>query len=445
LPELTASKLPSKWYQRRRRKEGGEGVPAQKRVVLRPRSMGVFILLLIVLSFAAGYVRGEMVLTLTGAVFLCVWLYCLAMILLLAAIHSRRAGRVSIRIIPAEIAEGGQAHAVYSENTGINTRVIQFPGILVRCNVLLNTADGRSVTHEFRAGSGASSTGQAAKGQEFFNVKKRGAYFSQYDEFAVFDILGLFRFAFRIPQEPGVRLLAAPCAAESSIPVNARSGESNLQAELTLQRTDILIDHRPYVPGDDPRRINWKLYGHGGELFVREGERERPPHSNIVILIDSQYDPELYSPKAARRTVDLLCENALAAAIECADSGLNVQIGGNARKTAAVVKPEEIASALAWSAALPLSVTAPFGEVTAGQGIVIFAMPKATSQPSAIDHFLQGSGRSGNNSASIDIIFMYSTDGEAQAKIIEERAAAAETCAALYNQHANVRARAVRA
>jgi len=139
--------------------------------------------------------------------------------------------------------------------------------------------------------------------------------------------LGFFRFAYRIPSVDGSRLLVSPKAAAEGVSVRAKGGEANRQDSLTLERTDYLIDHRPYVPGDDPRRINWKLYSHGGELIIRQGEREPPPSSNLTILIDTQYD-SLYSSNrnSAAEAVDLLCESALAI-INNAGKDINIQIG----------------------------------------------------------------------------------------------------------------------
>ncbi|GHV95657.1 hypothetical protein AGMMS50293_19770 [Spirochaetia bacterium] len=418
--------------------------------------------MIIILSFIAGVIRGELALLLTGAVFLAVWVYCLGMTLLLALIHRRRARQVSIRVSPREIVAGEQAELIYS---GSDSRpFFQLPGILIRCRVLLRTKDGRRVKHDFKP---QGNRGRKAAPHETLEVKKRGAYFSDYDEFAVFDILGFFRFAFHLPQSAGVRLLAGPHAAEEPIPAKARAGESNQKPETSFQRTDNLIDHRPYVPGDDPRRINWKLYGHGGELFVREGEREPPPHSNILILIDTQFDSLLYTPKAARRGIDLLCENALAAALACTDSGLDVRIGCTgqnehtrdyAERAAASGTPAELAAALAWPAALPLlakqasvkrlrPVPAELPSAPPDRGVLILALPRAAAESSALDRFLQACADSGagqRNARTVELIFLYGSDAKTDGTVAyTECAAAAEICASMYSRRPGVRARAI--
>lgn len=42
--------------------------------------------------------------------------------------------------------------------------------------------------------------------------------------------------------------------------------------------------YRPYEPGDEPRQIDWKLYGRSDRFFVREAERESPVA--VWVLID---------------------------------------------------------------------------------------------------------------------------------------------------------------
>jgi len=409
--------------------------------------MGIFVLLIIILAFAAGAVRQEWGLVLTGAVFLALWVYCLVMTLLLALIHNRRARRAFLRITPREVAANGVAEAVYSEGEGAAFRgkILQLPGVLSRCRLLLSTKDGRRIQYDFNA--------SLDKGPDpaphFFTVEKRGAYFGLADEFAAFDILGFFRFAYRLPAENDARLLASPRAADEPPSVNARAGESTLKPEFSIQRTDNLIDHRPYVPGDDPRRINWKLYGHGGGLFVREGEYEPPPQSNIVILVDTEYDRLLYRKREARRGIDLLCENALAAALACTESGMDVLTGYSGGVIQDVVHNvihggnistlPALATALAWPAASPLSASLNLPAVPDGCGILILALPRSSAETSAIDRFLNSSSRNDSSHRPVELLFL--CEGSERTGSYTDRLAAAEVCAALYNQRPGVRAR----
>jgi uncharacterized protein (DUF58 family) len=396
------------------------------------RPMGISILLIIVFALSAGAARQELALALTGAVFLVLWVYCLAMTLFLALIHQRRARRAVIRISPREITAGNRTEAVYSD--AFSGKIISLPGILVRCRLLLATKDGRRIHYDFKPAGSAPKTAA-----HFFAVKKRGAYLSVYDEFAVFEILGFFRFAYRLPVEDNARLLASPRGQEESPTTSARAGESTLQPEFSIQRTDNLTDHRPYVPGDDPRRINWKLYSHGSGLFVREGEFEPPPQSNLIIFIDTEYDPLLYGEREARNMVDLLCENALAAALACADRGMEVFTG----YSGGVIrggKAAEIAASLALPFALPLSAASL--EMPAAPdncGILIFALPRSASENSCLNRFLENMV---NRPVEL-LFFCNGAEGAAATGSVADSKcfAVAEACAALYKRRTGVRAR----
>ena len=43
--------------------------------------------------------------------------------------------------------------------------------------------------------------------------------------------------------------------------------------------------YRGYHPGDEPRRVDWKLYARSGKLFVRQSEREAP--LTVWLLLDA--------------------------------------------------------------------------------------------------------------------------------------------------------------
>jgi hypothetical protein len=378
-----------------------------------------------------------MVLTFTGAVFFSVWIYCLLMTLVLALIHYPRAGRFSIRLAPQKLVCGEWTQAGFQEinyqetrsEIPVNKNCLQLPGILVRCRVLLSTKDKRRIVYDFKPVSAG--IGQ----QEVFQINNRGAYYSVYDEYAIFDILGFFRFAFRLPVQDIVRILAGPCTVIEPVSVRASGGDYQRQDTLPVERTDDLIDHRPYVPGDDPRRINWKLYGHAGELIIRQGEREPPPQSNLTILIDTEFD-SLYTLNSAAVAVDLLCANALAV-INSAGKDKDIQIGYTGQNETAdkqvLSSLAEMGFFLAYPAALLSSAEMhSLPSVPEDRAIVIFALPRVIGEKMALDHFLLK-----HTNRSIDLIFVFNTEDNTPA------AWAAEKCAVFYSSRPGVRTRVI--
>jgi hypothetical protein len=455
--------------------------------------MGLSVLFIMILAFTAGRLRNELALTLSGAVFSAVWCYCLIATALLALIHRGRAAGLFVRFSPRQITAGGMAEPAFSmagKGEKNRKKFLRLPAVLVRYFVYLNTKDGRKLLHifdpDFPAGSDVPAAGNIPGGRggavPSFRVPLRGAWYSAYDELSIFDSLGFFRFSFRVPQGGEPRLLSCPRAAAEPPSLSIRPGGEEQRTEPHYRRSDNLIDHRPYIPGDDPRRINWKLYSHGGDLFVREGEPEPPPRSRLLILVDTGADTALYTRSEARDAVDMLCENALAAALVCRDRGMDVRIGfsggggfpGSPKSAfpetgaggpagAAPAEPAGIAgtgsppekmdfdAVLACPAAVSLpesSSAAPadflFPAEDGGRsgggdrGLLILALPR-TGTGGALDRLLNGRDPAGAPVRQIDLLFLY----EDQGRRVPARKEAAKTCAGLYGQRGGVRAAAL--
>jgi uncharacterized protein (DUF58 family) len=396
--------------------------------------MGVSVFLIALLTFISGALRTELVLILIGAVLLGALIYAFAVTLISAGLHRKRARALSARIVPEELSVGREATVTLTRSAKGSGRFFRIPGILIRYTVTLRTRDERIITHIFDPDRLTNDTCS-------FTVPERGAWYSAYDELYLMDALGFFRRVFRLPLGAAPRLLSLPYPAEEVLPLFVQSGGSEARTEPQFQRTDNLTDHRPYVPGDDPRRINWKLSGHGlsNELFVREGEPEPPPHSHLLILIDSQADPALYNADTGSRAVDLLCENALAMSLEYSGRGMDIAIGCNSKDVPAGIirdgTAEELAAALAWPAALPLSAQTEL-PVDPDRDILILALPRtaggsAEGESTALDRFLKKRGQN----RGLEIIFLY--EGE-------NRNESAETCVRIYGSKTRIRASRVR-
>jgi hypothetical protein len=143
--------------------------------------------------------------------------------------------------------------------------------------------------------------------------------------------------------------------------------------------------------------------------------------------------------------VDLLCENALAIALEYRQRGMELSLGCSG---GAVVEGDasELAAALAYPAAYSgdsvgglageAAGSAPPGSVDLpdpppDRGIIVLALPR-TVAGGALDRFLKNRKQPGTP---VDLAFLYADDALAEA---------AETCARLYNQRGGVHARQIR-
>ena len=424
-----------------------------------PRTMGSFVILITILAFFAGILRNELTLILLGTVFLAILVYSYLGVFLLGLLHHLSIRTLSLVISPEAVPAGsegelyvrtGSPAAEYIRPDGSTTgkiRLFRLPAILVRCELCLETADGRVIRHYINPGVGKYSR---------FPVKERGAYFGKHDSFVVFDALGFFRLSLPIRQNEGARLLSLPHPREEHISLSVRSGGTEQRNDPNYRKSDELTDHRPYVPGDDPRRINWKLYGHApmGELFVREGESRPPPHSRLLILLDTEADSSLYTPDEARHAVDLLCETALAAALDFSTRGMDIFIGctsccpslaGNDQNNSLDNTPlntADFAQALAHPYAVIRKADAdlPKAELPKtprDRAVLIIALPRTLSQTpprttsqiqpdsSALDRFL----KKREAGQELDIIFLYG----AQSRRAGELEACAGICVNFYN------------
>jgi uncharacterized protein (DUF58 family) len=395
---------------------------------LRLSASGFLVFAVCAAAFTAGNLRQELALTLLGAVFLSVWMYCLILGCVIALIHRKGARELSVRLVPRHIVRGEPVEAIRKGGP----RFLRLPGILVRYRIRLETRDGRRVEYLFDPDAPAKP----------LVIPLRGAYYSPSpDELLIGDAFNLFCFSWPLPQGLEARVLASPCPADEPVPVIPRSGGVEHRSGPHFRRTDDLIDHRPYIPGDDPRRINWKLYSHGpsNSLFVREGETEPPPHSQLLILVDTQTDPALYNAETGRAAVDMLCEQALALALASLERGMDLRIGYTGGEPFGG-DGEELTRAMALPAALPLSQKVPEKVAIRHQvpgtfsdrGTCILTLPRTMSSGdgtgvSALDHFL-------GQRLFCDIVFLYPADGKAALR------EAAETCARLYGSRSAVRA-----
>jgi len=410
----------------------------------RPRSLGSFVILLTFLAFTAGRIRSEPVLILLGTIFLVVLAYCFVAVFFSGVVNRRKALSLSMVIASKTVPVGGEGElAIAFGAPSSGKRFWNFPAVLIRCELCLETRDGRVIRHFVNP---------ATENFSSFPVGERGAYSGKRDRLVIFDAPGFFSLGFSIyqnesQQNEDPRLLALPYPAEEAIPLFLRSGGTEERNEPHYRKNNELINHRPYVPGDDPRRINWKLYSHvaSGELFVREGESEPPPCSRLLILIDTEADSSLYSLDEGRRAVDLLCESALASALGFSSRGMDMLIGytgggimGGGEESAPL-DSSQLAAALAWPAAInwPAS-SGELPQAPGETGILVLALPRKvagetfTSQ-SALNKFLN------KRQQETDIVFIYNADGRKAVEIEQEAA----RCISFYSGKSGVHATGV--
>jgi uncharacterized protein (DUF58 family) len=385
--------------------------------------MAYSVMLLTALAFLFGWIRNELLLMLLGTVFLIVLIYCFLGVFVSGILQRGKARSLSMLILSETVNAGSKGELLIRSESKFFLRL---PGILVRCRLCLETKDGRLIRHY---------ADPAVEKHSYFPVKERGAYYGERDSFLVFDAPGFFSLPLPLSKDINVpKLFALPAPAEEAVQLSLKHGGSETRNETHYLKSDELTDHRPYVPGDDPRRINWKLYSHApqGELFVREGEPLPPPHSKLTVLIDTEADRILYTLDEGRRAVDLLCENALAAALEFSRQGMDISFGYTGGEIIeGPLNAAELALALARPAAIYQSSakmpSANLPKTDENCPVLILALPRVSSASSALDRFIENL-KPGGYRTEAELIFLY----DAASKLAAELEDTTRFCVNLY-------------
>ena len=116
---------------------------------------------------------------------------------------------------------------------------------------------------------------------------------------------------------------------EATVYCNLPLGKSgNQKGKSTFHRSNELYETRQYRPGDDPRKINWKVFAHTGELSVREGELLPPPSEKYVFLINLDLPATLKgnAKKEATERFDILINRATRLALDLVERNRIVTI-----------------------------------------------------------------------------------------------------------------------
>ncbi|MEM9424075.1 MAG: DUF58 domain-containing protein, partial [Spirochaetota bacterium] len=162
---------------------------------------------------------------------------------------------------------------------------VQMPNIFLGIQVywelrLRDAQSGRQIHLRYRLRSGPNSirfplTESAPWLQAQF---RHGLYRGQNQCFYLRDCFGLLHLRYRVKENAELAILSPASLRENEEALSTNTSQDPLSSTIHKFAQEGLGDQRPYHPGDDPRRINWKLYSRFNELHVRIPE-ERPVFS----------------------------------------------------------------------------------------------------------------------------------------------------------------------
>ncbi|MFP4534269.1 MAG: DUF58 domain-containing protein [Spirochaetaceae bacterium] len=136
-----------------------------------------------------------------------------------------------------------------------------------------------------------------------FTPPRRGLYEASGVALRFGDRFGFARTEVRYPDRLELPVPPKPGGGPGRRPTSAGRADRSRRGR-SLRRNELLIESRPYHPGDDLRRLNWKALARTDELLVRIGE-EMPPARRQVALI---CDPGHCSDQVAEEASFLLQE-----------------------------------------------------------------------------------------------------------------------------------------
>jgi len=251
---------------------------------LAPR--GAFIAAVALAALALGAARADLAALFWGSAFLLASAYAAAGCLLVRRRLARRMasgpGFLGVTLPASVTGPGAAAEALVSAEL---PRAF-LPGIGVRVELA-------PAWHDRRLGP---VTGALAPGENRlrlpFTAARRGAYGLREVALEAADVLGLARVRLAVPLDERLTVppAAAPRRAGSRQP---DEGGAAVEHVPRRRRSDELLETRRYVPGDDVRRLNWKLLAHAGELFLRLGEETPPPRARLLAVLDTTEHPDV--------------------------------------------------------------------------------------------------------------------------------------------------------
>ena len=114
----------------------------------------------------------------------------------------------------------------------------------------------------------------------------RGRYFYKRQYLNIRDFAGFFAAAYTQPPYLSVPYIVVQPVIPPQKAVFPDLRSRTVNDLPSQERTHELYESRPYFPGDDPRKIHWKLYAHTNTLSIKLGAFEPPPVKRLTIYIE---------------------------------------------------------------------------------------------------------------------------------------------------------------
>ena len=135
------------------------------------------------------------------------------------------------------------------------------------------------------------------------DTRRRGTYAVRAVSLVARDLPGLCTASVPVEAAATITVLPEPADAAVSATAAGAGGEHRIESAVR-RRSEELFETRRYVPGDDPRKINWKLFARWNELLVRIGEEVPPPRSRVLCYLYTGASPATGGRRAAAAALE---------------------------------------------------------------------------------------------------------------------------------------------
>jgi uncharacterized protein (DUF58 family) len=193
---------------------------------------------------------------------------------------------------------------------------LRVPGIRIGFEILLHWPGRKPIrlSHDLIAGGN--------RHVFDFYPPYRGCYQSRDVHIVIRDLLGFTRYRLALPLAEKLRVYPAVQLEAARRPPSLEGGQEENRGSRR-RRSEELLEVRKYFPGDDIRKVHWKVYAHTSELFLRIGEEIPPPESRFLVILDSAPTPAVPGSIEADY-LDTLVEVCAATVLEVLGRGYRV-------------------------------------------------------------------------------------------------------------------------
>ena len=154
---------------------------------------------------------------------------------------------------------------------------------------------------------------------------RRGAYSSAESRLVYEDALAFLRVARGDGSQLAVSVVPATLAGERIDRLSTPRGAKATHGRKRIT-SDEFLEIRPYIPGDDPRRLSWKHYAQLGDLMIRTGEPSPPPANELVCIVDSGWEADRASQAGRTAVADSIAFRGLSIIRGALNSGDSVVV-----------------------------------------------------------------------------------------------------------------------